>query len=443
MTQAYRPPAYGISSGKPFDGLSTENQVEEQLHQALIRDIDESVLQGLDKEQARAQVERIAGMLASELYPRLVGDAKEEVVCHVVDEVLGLGPIEPLLGDPSISEVMVNAPDEVYYERDGIIYESGISFRDEAHIYRIIDRIVASIGRHVDEASPMVDARLADGSRVNVIIPPLVPRSPSVTIRKFRGDRYRIDDLVSIGTFPESLALLLEGCVKAKLNIVISGGTGSGKTTLLNALSAFIPDGERIITIEDPIELKLQQRHVVASEARPASLEGRGEVTQRDLVRNALRMRPDRILVGEVRGPEAFDMMQAMNTGHEGSLTTVHANSPRDALARIENMVLMAGFELPVTVIREQMASAFHLIVQLSRLVDGTRRIVQVSEVAGMEGSLVTLQDIFVFKQTGVGARGRVLGDLHPTGIRPKLVDRLRMFGLTIAEDIFNVGRWA
>jgi pilus assembly protein CpaF len=443
MTQPYRPGAFGNGTGKLLDRFRNDSQIEEQLHQALIRDIDESVLRGLDREHARIQVERAARLLAAELYPGLVGDAKEEVVCHVVDEVLGLGPIEPLLDDPSISEVMVNAPDEVYYERDGVIYDSGISFRDESHIYRIIDRIVASIGRHVDEASPMVDARLADGSRVNVIIPPLVPKSPIVTIRKFRGDRYHVDDLVSIGTMTDGLARLLEACVKSKLNIVVSGGTGSGKTTLLNALSAFIPEAERIITIEDPIELKLQQRHVISSEARPASTEGRGEVTQRDLVRNALRMRPDRIIVGEVRGPEAFDMMQAMNTGHEGSLTTVHANTPRDALARIENMVLMAGFDLPVAVIREQMASAFHVIIQLSRLIDGTRRIVQVSEVAGMEGSLVTLQDIFVFKQTGLGPGGRVLGDLHPTGIRPKFVDRLRVFGHTISEDIFNVGRWA
>jgi pilus assembly protein CpaF len=442
MTQGYRPSSVGPGN-KLFERLASESQVEEQLHQALIRDIDESVLSGLDREHARIQVERAVRTLAAELYPGLVGDTKEEVVCHVADEVLGLGPIEPLLDDPTISEVMVNAPDEVYYERDGVLYDSGISFRDEAHIYRIIDRIVATVGRHVDEASPMVDARLPDGSRVNVIIPPLVPRSPSITIRKFRGDRYRIADLVAIGTLTDALALLLEGCVKAKLNILVSGGTGSGKTTLLNALSAFIPEGERIITIEDPIELKLQQRHVVASEARPASIEGRGEVSQRDLVRNALRMRPDRIIVGEVRGPEAFDMMQAMNTGHEGSLTTAHANSPRDALARVENMVLMAGFDLPVAVIREQMASALHLIIQLSRLVDGTRRIVQVSEIAGMEGNLVTLQDIFVFKQSGVGPGGRVLGDLHPTGIRPKFVDRLQAFGTTISEDIFNVGRWA
>ena len=379
----------------------------------------------------------------AEQFPQLVGDTKEEVVAHVVDDVTGLGPIEPLLRDPSISEVMVNAPDEVYYERDGIIYESDIVFRDQAHINRVVDRIVAAIGRHVDEASPMVDARLQDGSRVNVIIPPLVPKSPVVTIRKFRGDRYTIDDLVKISTLPEGMAQLLEASVRAKLNIVISGGTGTGKTTLLNALSAFIPERERIVTVEDPIELKLQQRHVISAEARPASIEGRGEVTQRALVRNALRMRPDRIIVGEVRGPEAFDMMQAMNTGHEGSLTTVHANSPRDALARIENMVLMSGFELPVMVIREQMASALHVIVHLNRLVDGTRKVVQLTEVSGMEGNLVTLQDIFLYRQTGIDPQGRVVGELRATGIRPKFADRLHAFGMDLSEDIFDVKRWS
>ena len=379
----------------------------------------------------------------AELFPQIVGDTKEEVVAHVVDDVTGHGPIEPLLRDPSVSEVMVNAPDEVYYERDGIIYESDIVFRDQAHINRVVDRIVASIGRHVDEASPMVDARLQDGSRVNVIIPPLVPKSPVVTIRKFRGDRYTIDDLIKIGTVPEGMAQLLEASVRAKLNIVISGGTGTGKTTLLNALSAFIPERERIVTVEDPIELKLQQRHVISAEARPASIEGRGEVTQRALVRNALRMRPDRIIVGEVRGPEAFDMMQAMNTGHEGSLTTVHANSPRDALARIENMVLMSGFELPVMVIREQMASALHVIVHLNRLVDGTRKVVQLTEVSGMEGNLVTLQDIFLYRQTGIDPQGRVVGELRATGIRPKFADRLHAFGMDLSEDIFDVKRWS
>jgi pilus assembly protein CpaF len=428
--------------GPDHGSTFADYNIVEQLHQRLIRDIDESALRGLDREQAREQVERTARVLATELFPHLVGDTKEEAIAHVVDEVTGLGPIEPLLRDPTVSEVMVNSPAEVYYERDGIIHESGIVFRDEAHILRIIDRIVASIGRHVDEASPMVDARLHDGSRVNIIIPPLVPKSPTVTIRKFLGDRYTVSDLIQNNTLSEGMARLLEACVGAKLNVVVSGGAGTGKTTLLNALSAFIPDKERVVTVEDPIELKLQQRHVIAAEARPPSIEGRGEVSQRALVRNALRMRPDRIIVGEVRGAEAFDMMQAMNTGHEGSLTTVHANSPRDALARIESMVLMAGFDLSVAVIREQMASALHVIVQLSRLVDGTRKVIQLTEVAGMEGSLVTLQDIFIYRQTGIDPQGRVLGELHATGIRPKFADRLRAFGMDLSEDIFDVGRW-
>jgi pilus assembly protein CpaF len=432
---------YPNGNGQSAMTAQRESEMEGFLHQQLIRELDDSLLRGLDKEQAREQVERAARKLAAS-YPQLVGDAKEEAVGRVVDEVVGLGPIEPLLRDPTISEVMVNTPTEVYYERDGIIYDSGVSFRDEAHIFQTIDRIVAAVGRHVDEASPMVDARLADGSRVNVIIPPLAPTSPVITIRKFRGDRYTLSDLVDIGTMPEGMARLLEACVRAKLNIVVSGGTGSGKTTLLNALSAFIADRERIVTVEDPIELNLQQRHHIRLEARPASTEGRGEVTQRELVRNALRMRPDRIIVGEVRGSEAFDMMQAMNTGHEGSLTTVHANSPRDALARIENMVLMAGFDLPVHVIREQMASAFHVIVQLTRHGDGMRRVVQLAEVAGMEGPLVTLQDVFAFKQTGIDSSGRVMGELRATGIRPRFADRLSTSGIDLADETFNIARW-
>lgn len=419
-----------------------EYELESLLHQRLIRDIDETALRGLDRDRAREVVERAARTLAADLLPGVVGDAKEDIVHRVADEVVGLGPIERLLRDPSISEVMVNAPDEVFFEREGVIYDAPVAFRDEAHIMRIVDRIVASLGRHVDEASPMVDARLADGSRVNIIIPPLAPKSPVITIRKFRSDRYRMDDLVSVGTLTAAMARMFEACVVARLNVVVSGGTGSGKTTLLNALSAFLPERERIVTIEDPLELKLQQRHVVALEARPASAEGRGEVTQRDLVRNALRMRPDRILVGEVRGAEAFDMLQAMNTGHEGSLTTVHANSPRDALGRIENMVLMAGFDLPVAAIREQMASALHVIIQLARLSDGTRRVVSVAEVAGMEGQVVTLQEIFTFKQTGIGPEGRVLGELRPLGIRPKFADKFEAFGIHLGDETFGTGRW-
>ena len=395
--------------------------LQEQLHQRLIKDLDASLLLGLDRDEGRRQVEQAALQLASRMMPSLVGDAKDEVVSRVADEVVGLGPIEPLLRDPSVTEVMINAPDEVFFERDGLLHESDVRFRDEAHVSRIIDRIVASIGRHVDEASPMVDARLEDGSRVNIIIPPLVPKSPTVTIRKFRSDRLTMEDLIETDSVSPDMAQLLKACIQAKLNVVISGGTGTGKTTLLNALSQYIGNSERITTIEDPIEMKLQQRHVIQMEARPESTEGQGLVTQRDLVKNALRMRPDRIIVGEVRSSEAFDMMQAMNTGHEGSLTTVHANTPRDALGRIENMVLMAGFDLPIASIREQMASALHVIVHISRLSDGSRKVVNLTEVAGLEGPVVTLQDILVYKQTGMTEDGtvhrRIESDRHSADV--------------------------
>ena len=417
-------------------------EIQEELHQRLIKDIDAARLFELDADEARRQVIQAATQLAGRLFPALVGDAKDEAISRVADEVVGLGPIEPLLRDPTVTEVMVNAPDEVFFERDGIIYESDTHFRDVPHVTRIIDRIVALLGRHVDEASPMVDARLADGSRVNIIIPPLVPKSPTITIRKFRADRLTMEDLIATGTVSDDMGLLLEACIVAKLNVVISGGTGTGKTTLLNAMSQYIGSRERIATIEDPIEMKLQQRHVIQMEARPASMEGRGLVSQRDLVRNALRMRPDRIIVGEVRSDEAFDMMQAMNTGHEGSLTTVHANSPRDARGRIENMVLMAGFDVPVASIREQMASALHVIVHISRLTDGTRKVVNLTEVAGLEGPVITLQDILVFKQTGLTETGEVKGDLHATGIRPMFTDRIRSYGIDLPERIFNTGRW-
>jgi pilus assembly protein CpaF len=420
-----------------------DDQIVEALHQRIIRAVNDGDILGGDVKRARTTVEHAARRLLNDEYPAVVGDRKEELVAAVVDEVTGLGPIEPLIRDPDVSEVMVNGPCEVYFERQGIIHESEVRFRDTEHLMRIIERITTAIGRHIDEASPMVDARLEDGSRVNVIIPPLVPNSPILTIRKFREDLFSMDELVQSGTLSPQMAEFLAGCVKAKLNILVSGGTGTGKTTLLNALSSFIPNRERIITIEDPLELRLQQKHVIAMEARPPSVEGAGEVTQRMLLRNALRMRPDRIIVGEVRGPEAFDMMQAMNTGHEGSLTTVHANSPRDALARIENMVLMAGFELPVTVIRDQMASALHLVVHLARLFDGSRRVVNVTEVSGMEGDVITLQDLFVFHQETIAEDGKVIGQLHGTGLRPHFTDRLKAFGVNLSEDIFGTSRWA
>ena len=380
-----------------------------RVHQRLLQEIDLSSLEKRSPDEARAAIEasvrsivaNVAGSGDIAEMAGLYGDAKEAVIKAVVDEAVGFGPIQPLVDDPTISEVMVNAPDEVYYERDGVIHVAEVRFNDEAHILRIVDRIIAPLGRRVDESSPYVDARLPDGSRVNVMIPPLIPRSPTVTIRKFRPERHTVEDLVHNETFSQEAVEFIGARIEHRKNIVISGGTGTGKTTVLNALSAFIPEAERIITIEDPIELKLQQRHVVAMEARPANIEGRNAVSQRELVRNALRMRPDRIIVGEVRGQEAFDMLQAMNTGHEGSMTTVHANSARDALSRIENMVLMAGLDLPVRAIREQMASALHLLVHLSRSSDGRRTVTSISETAGIEGETVVLRELFKLDAAG------------------------------------------
>jgi len=436
----------GLRRGSTSSSLLQTNEalteLKYKLHQRLIEELDPSKLDGLEPAKAREAVESSARALIAEEMPGIVGMTRDELVTAVADEVLGLGPIEPMLRDNSISEIMVNAPDTVFYEKDGRLYLSPIRFRDAGHILRIAERIIAPLGRRVDESSPMVDARLADGSRVNIIIPPVAPKSPTITIRKFRQDKMTIEDLIATGTLTRELAEFLRACIQVKLNIVISGGTGTGKTTLLNALSAFIPDDERIITIEDPTELRLQQVHIVSLEARPPSLEGKGEVTQRDLVRNCLRMRPDRILVGEVRGPEAFDMMQAMNTGHEGSLTTIHSNSPRDALARVENMILMAGLDLPLRAIREQMVSALQVVVQIARMPDGSRKIITVSEITGMEGQVVTMQDIYRFEQRGIDTEGRIVGEFRPTGIRPQFVERFALAGIELPQDVFGAAGW-
>jgi pilus assembly protein CpaF len=407
------------------------------VHQRLITEIDPQRLYSLARPEAYDAVVTAARRTLAEVAPNVVGSARDAVLDAVADEILGLGPIEKMVRDPAISEIMVNGPDLVYFEQAGVIYKSRLRFRDEEHIMRIIQRIVAPLGRRIDEAAPYVDARLADGSRVNAIIPPISYRGPLITIRKFLGDRYTMADLIAVETMSQQLADFLAKSIQAKLNILISGGTGTGKTTLLNALSAYIGERERIITIEDPAELKLQQEHVLGLEVRPPNIEGKNEVTQRDLVRNALRMRPDRIIVGEVRGSEAFDMMQAMNTGHEGSLTTIHANSPRDALSRLENMILMAGFELPVYAIREQIASALHLIVQISRLSDGSRRIVSVTEVTGQEGNTITLQDLFLFERRGTGEGGRVIGSTVPTGIRPHFAHVFAAAGVDLPIEMF------
>lgn len=356
---------------------------------------------------------------------------------EIYDEVVGLGPLEPLLADPEITEIMVNGPKHVYIEKKGKITESAVKFRDDDHVMHIVNRIVSPLGRRVDESSPMVDARLKDGSRVNAIIPPIALTGPTVTIRKFSKDPITAKNLLQFGSINGSMMSFLEACVKGKLNIMVSGGTGSGKTTFLNVLSGFIPDNERIITIEDAAELQLKQRHVITLESRPANVEGSGIITIRDLVRNSLRMRPDRIIVGEVRSGEALDMLQAMNTGHDGSISTGHANSPRELMSRIETMVLMAGMELPVKAIREQITSALDLIVHQERMRDGSRKIVSVTEVVGMEGDIITLQDIFVYRQTGVDPYGKIIGSFKATGVIPSFLEKLTSNGIMVKDDWF------
>jgi pilus assembly protein CpaF len=380
---------------------------------------------------------RLRELLAEEEAP-LTSQEKALIVQEIGDSVLGLGPLEVFVRDPEVTEVMVNNADNIYVERSGKLYWTGAKFFNEDQLRRTIDKIVARVGRRVDEASPYVDARLPDGSRVNAIIPPLAIDGPALTIRKFSADPYETDDLVSFGTLTPAVAKFMEACVRGRVNILVSGGTGAGKTTSLNVLSSFIPEDERILTIEDAAELKLQQPHVVRLESRPPNIEGRGAVVIRDLVRNALRMRPDRIVVGEVRGAEALDMLQAMNTGHDGSISTVHANSPRDVLSRLETMVLMAGVDLTMRAVREQIASAVDLIVHQSRLRDGTRRFTHVTEVMGMEGDVIVLQDIFLFDfKAGVDEHGRFLGSLKPTGIRPKFIERLQDRGVTVTPQLF------
>jgi pilus assembly protein CpaF len=362
---------------------------------------------------------------------------RKKVVDELINDLTGFGPINPLLLDPDVSEVMVNGPHQVYVEKKGKVELTHVRFRDDEHVMSVIDKIVAPIGRRIDESSPMVDARLPDGSRVNAIIPPLALNGPTITIRKFAADPFKVDDLVNFGTVSRQMATFLDACVKAKLNMFVSGGTGSGKTTTLNVLSAFIPNDERIITIEDAAELQLGQDHVISLESRPSNIEGKGGISIRDLVRNSLRMRPERIVIGEVRGGEALDMLQAMNTGHDGSLATGHSNSPRDMISRLETMVLMAGIDLPVKAIREQIAGAIDLIIQQSRLKDGTRKITHITEVQGMEGDVIVLQDIFVFQQERMDEMGKIVGKMVPTGVRPKFYERLETSGIHIPASVF------
>jgi pilus assembly protein CpaF len=407
-----------------------------RIHRKLIDTLDLTKLSNLEMERVRVEIRRILeDMVAAEAIPVSRAD-RDRLVMEVQHEVFGLGPLETLMKDPEISDILVNSSSQIFVERYGKLEKSDVRFRDDTHLMQIIERIVTRVGRRVDESSPMVDARLADGSRVNAIIPPLALDGPVLSIRRFGAERLTVNDLIQFNSIPPQIAEVAAACVKSRLNMLVSGGTGAGKTTLLNCLSNFIPENERIVTIEDSAELKLQQEHIVRLETRPANIEGQGAVTARDLVRNALRMRPDRIVIGEVRGGEALDMMQAMNTGHDGSISTIHANSARDALSRLETMMLMAGINLPERALREQVASGLDVIVQLTRLSDGSRKIVEFAEVTGMEGSTITTQTIFKFDQRGV-ENGKVIGEFIATGVMPSFMDRLERHGFRIPNTHF------
>jgi len=432
-------PSSGMYSGlrSAEATLTAVEQLKVELHRRLIERLDLEALEKISDEAVIVQQIRnaVSELLRGESTPFSQAE-REEVVEQIVYEVIGLGPIEPLFRDRTVTDILVNGAKEIYVERNGKLSRALTSFRDDTHLLSIIDRIVSRVGRRVDESSPMVDARLPDGSRVNAIIPPLAIDGPVLSIRRF-GAEITIQNLIEFGALTDDMVNLLAGCVRARLNVLISGGTGAGKTTLLNALSSFIPSSERVITIEDAAELRMQQEHVVRLETRPPNSEGRGEVLARDLVKNALRMRPDRIIVGEVRSAEALDMLQAMNTGHEGSLTTIHANTPRDALARLETMILFAGTNLPNRAMREQIASALDLIIQVSRLTDGSRRVTSVTEVTSMEGEIITMQEIYRFRRRGVSAEGRVIGQFEATGVRPAFVERLQLAGVELPPHLF------
>ncbi len=425
------------------DAIDTAYQsVKKTVHHRLIEEMspqEQMILTAVH--QDAAQVEQVIGSYVEKVMedaPFVVPVTERvRIVSDLKDEMLGLGPIEILLKDPSVTEVMVNGPKKIFVERNGRLQLTDVQFHDDSHVMNIIERILSPIGRHIDEAVPLVDARLEDGSRVNIIIPPLSLIGPCITIRKFANRALSVEDLISFGTLDRKMADFIKACIQARINILVSGGTGSGKTTTLNVLSSFIPENERIVTIEDAAELRLQQEHVVTLESRPANIEGSGEITIRDLVKNALRMRPDRIIVGEVRGGEALDMLQAMNTGHDGSLTTAHANSPRDALSRLETMVLMAGFEMPIKAIREQISSAIELVLQQSRLKDGSRKITHITEIQHMEGEIITTQELFRFEQTGMDENGKLMGHFVATGMQPGFMEKFQINGVSLPDNFF------
>ena len=417
---------------------SMEAEWREKIYQQLLKVMDLSLLDTLELADAGRQIREISQRLLDEYSAPVSASSRQLIIKQITDEVLGLGPLEPLLGDSSVSDILVNGFDSVYVERFGKLQRTDVRFRDDHHLLNIIDRIVSSLGRRIDESSPLVDARLKDGSRVNAIIPPLAIDGPSMSIRRFAVDLLNTQSLVQMGTLTPAIALMLKAIVRGRLNVLISGGTGSGKTTMLNVLSSFIPHNERIVTIEDSAELQLQQPHVVRLETRPSNIEGRGEVGQRELVRNSLRMRPDRIVIGEVRGAEALDMLTAMNTGHDGSLTTIHANTARDALGRIENMVSMSGATFPIKAMRQQIASAIGVVIQLERQEDGTRRLVSVQEINGMEGDIITMTEIFAFVRSGMGEKGEVLGEFRSTGMVPAFRDVLAKRGIELPLSLFR-----
>jgi pilus assembly protein CpaF len=417
---------------------AAEQEWKLRINERLLNVLDLSLLQSVENDKAREQIREIASRLMTEESAPLSLRQRKVIIQRIEDEIMGLGPLEPLLADKSISDILVNGAKSVYVERRGKLEKTNVTFNDDAHLLNTIDRIVSAVGRRIDESSPMVDARLKDGSRVNAIIPPLAIDGPAMSIRRFAVELLSITDLVNLGTITPEVAKVLEVIVKARLNILISGGTGAGKTTMLNILSGFIPHDERIVTIEDSAELQLQQPHVVRLETRPPNIEGRGEVSSRDLVRNSLRMRPERIIVGEVRGAEALDMLQAMNTGHDGSLTTVHANTPRDSLSRIENMVSMSGISFPIKALRAQISSAIDVVMQVSRLEDGSRRLTSLQEVNGMEGDIITMSDLFTFERQGMAENGKVLGRLKATGVVPAFYKSLAPRGLVLPIETFE-----
>lgn len=418
-------------------------ELKTRIHDRLLDLVDLSMIDSLEEDALKREIKRLVRNILQEEQSNvpLNSEERERIITEIQDEVLGLGPLEPFMKDPTVSDILVNTYQSIYVERYGKIEETESRFQDDVHLRKIIDKIVSAVGRRIDESCPMVDARLEDGSRVNAIIPPLSIEGPMLSIRRFAVDPLEIEDLISLKTLIPEIGELIKGIVKARLNVLISGGTGTGKTTLLNVLSRFIPGDERIITIEDSAELQLKQEHVVRLETRPANVEGKGEVTQRDLVKNTLRMRPDRIIVGEVRGAEVLDMLQAMNTGHDGSLTTIHANSPRDALMRLETLMAMTGVSIPVDAVRRYVSSALDLIIHSSRLVDGSRKITSIQEVTGMEGDVVTLQEIFSFKQTGLDDEGRVKGRFSASGIKPGFAERFRSLNIHISDGLFDPDR--